>query len=74
MRVVGHTSELKIRVAQNTDVGTPNIAASNAGLDTLGWTDLSPEIFDIAMTDEHEQAIQASASLTRPVLRQARPN
>ena len=70
VRVTSRTGSMTVRVAQNTNVGTANVTQDNAGMDTFGWTDSSPETFDTAMTAALDTSEQTKYSLTRQIRKQ----
>ncbi len=70
VRVIAATAQMQhVRVAQNANVGTANVAQSNAGMDTFGWTDTSPVTFKV-LTATDETNLQSWYTLTRPVTTQ----
>ncbi len=70
VRVTSKTAKMVVRVAQNTNVGTANVTQDNAGMDTFGWTDSSPETFDTGLSAAEDSSIQTSKSLTRQIRKQ----
>jgi len=70
VRVLGRPASVVVRVAQDANVGTANVAQSNAGMDTFGWTDASPAQFDTGLTAAEDTQLQTQLSLTRKVLKQ----
>jgi hypothetical protein len=70
VRVGGYTAETIVCVAQNVNVGTINMAQSNKGMDTLGWTDTTPVEFDTTLTADEDIFLQNRFFLTRQVRRQ----
>lgn len=69
VRALAATARIEhVRVAQNANVGTANVAASQAGMDTYSYTDTSPTQFDTGLTTAEDSWLQTNYALTRQVL------
>lgn len=74
VRVGAYIAETIVRVAQNVNIGTINVAQSNEGMDILNWTDNTPIEFDTMLTAEEDVFLQKQFSLTRQVRCQTTEN
>ncbi len=70
VHVDGYIANTIVRVAQNVNVGTANVAQSNKAMDTFDWTDTTPVEFDTMLTIDEDIFLQNQFSLTRQVRRQ----
>lgn len=75
VRALASTARIEhVRVAQNANVGTANVAASQAGMDTYGYTDSSPAQFDTTLTAAEDTQLQTLHGLSRQVRSQTLPS